>query len=177
MWLKLILFGAIFMPFESKAKTELTMLDWFVVNDTVMGGLSDSRLVVNAQSIEFKGNVSLRNNGGFASVRAPFSLENKKVKQLSLLVKGDGKRYQLRLRVDQYLDGPAFVYKFQTLPNQTQTLIVVEDDFELMYRGRVFYSNYPFDFDDVRSLGFMISEKQAGNFSLKVHSIAPIDNI
>jgi len=109
-----MLLGVLFMSFEAKPLTKLSLLDWFVVNDTVMGGLSESRLVVGAHSVEFKGDVSLRNNGGFASVRTPFNLENKNAEQLSVVVKGDGKQYQLRLRVDQYLDGPAFVYKFQT---------------------------------------------------------------
>ncbi|TMO54741.1 CIA30 family protein [Pseudoalteromonas phenolica] len=159
------------------AETKLTLLDWFVVNDTVMGGLSESRLVVGTHSVEFKGDVSLRNNGGFASVRAPFNLENKNAEQLSVVVKGDGKQYQLRLRVDQYLDGPAFVYKFQTSVNKTQTLVVTEDDFTLMYRGRTFYADYQLNFDDVRSLGFMISEKQAGKFSLEVQAITPLGKI
>lgn len=178
MCFKPVLFGVILMASSSVlAETKLTLFDWFVVNDTVMGGLSESRLVVGAHSVEFKGDVSLRNNGGFASVRTPFNLENKNAEQLSVVVKGDGKQYQLRLRVDQYLDGPAFVYKFQTTANKTQTLVVTEDDFKLMYRGRAFYSDYQLNFDDVRSLGFMISEKQAGKFSLEVQAITPIGKI
>ena len=102
---------------------------------------------------------------------------SKNAEQLSVVVKGDGKQYQLRLRVDQYLDGPAFVYKFQTSANKTQTLVVTEDDFTLMYRGRSFYADYQLNFDDVRSLGFMISEKQAGEFSLEVQAITPLGKI
>ena len=88
MSLKLIWCGVILMASSSVlAETKLTLLDWFVVNDTVMGGLSESRLVVGAHSIEFKGDVSLRNNGGFASVRTPFNLENRNAEQLSFVVK------------------------------------------------------------------------------------------
>jgi hypothetical protein len=178
MLLKSILCGVTLMASSSVlAETKLTLLNWFVVNDTVMGGLSESRLVVGAHFIEFKGDVSLQNNGGFASVRTPFTLENKNAEQLSVVVKGDGKQYQLRLRVDQYLDGPAFVYKFQTTANKTQTLVVTEEDFTLMYRGRAFYADYQLNFDDVRSLGFMISEKQAGKFSLEVQAITPLGKI
>ena len=178
MLLKSILCGVTLMASSSVlAETKLTLLNWFVVNDTVMGGLSESRLVVGAHFIEFKGDVSLQNNGGFASVRTPFTLENKNAEQLSVVVKGDGKQYQLRLRVDQYLDGPAFVYKFQTTANKTQTLVVTEEDFTLMYRGRAFYADYQLNFDDVRSLGFMISEKQAGKFSLEVQAITALGKI
>ena len=44
---------------------------WRVINDGVMGGLSDGRRRVSEEGyLEFYGNLSLRNNGGFASVRS-----------------------------------------------------------------------------------------------------------
>ena len=44
--------------------------DWIVVNDAVMGGLSQSSFTKPvADFASFTGDVSLRNNGGFASVR------------------------------------------------------------------------------------------------------------
>ena len=45
---------------------------WRIVNDGVMGGLSSSKVIVNDDNkIIFSGNVSLENNGGFASLRSP----------------------------------------------------------------------------------------------------------
>lgn len=52
---------------------------WRIVNDGVMGGLSSSRVSVNDDKIIFSGNVSLENNGGFASLRSPlkdYNFEN-----------------------------------------------------------------------------------------------------
>ena len=53
--------------------------DWMVVNDGVMGGLSQSRPeITDRDTLVFTGNVSLENNGGFASIRhgaEPFGLE------------------------------------------------------------------------------------------------------
>ena len=44
---------------------------WMTVNDGVMGGRSDGRFRINENKrLEFYGNLSLENNGGFASVRA-----------------------------------------------------------------------------------------------------------
>ena len=44
---------------------------WRIVNDGVMGGLSSSKAIVNDDNkIIFSGNVSLENNGGFASLRS-----------------------------------------------------------------------------------------------------------
>jgi len=171
--------GVIFLIncFHANAQHNLSLLDWFVVNDTVMGGKSDSRLLVGASKVVFEGDVSLKNNGGFASVRAPFNLQGKKAEQLSLVVKGDGKQYQLRLRVDRYLDGPAFVYKFQTIENKVQTFTVNSNDFKLMFRGRYLSSDYQLNFNDVRALGFMISEKQVGEFTLEIQQVNPVQSI
>ncbi len=45
---------------------------WRIVNDAVMGGLSSSTVSINNEGkILFSGNVSLDNNGGFASLRSP----------------------------------------------------------------------------------------------------------
>jgi NADH dehydrogenase [ubiquinone] 1 alpha subcomplex assembly factor 1 len=44
---------------------------WSVVNDTVMGGVSTGRLAWENGALVFTGELSLDNNGGFASVRSP----------------------------------------------------------------------------------------------------------
>ena len=59
---------------------ELTVFDfsseetsgiWRTINDDVMGGVSQSRFKLNSGgTASFSGNLSLENNGGFASVRA-----------------------------------------------------------------------------------------------------------
>jgi len=46
---------------------------WQPLNDDVMGGRSSGEVTVAADYLRFAGEVSLENNGGFASVRSPFS--------------------------------------------------------------------------------------------------------
>ena len=53
----------------SKQNGKLSKLNWKVVNDTVMGGRSSSRWTSNSSAFIFEGNLSLENNGGFASIR------------------------------------------------------------------------------------------------------------
>lgn len=156
---------------------DLTQLQWTVVNDTVMGGRSDSTLRLRDGVVMFSGEVSLANNGGFASVRAPYTTAAGGAKALYLTVTGDGKRYQLRLRVDQYLDGPAFVYSFQTQANQQQTWVISEQDFTLQFRGRKVSSDYQLNFSDVRAIGFMISAKQAGPFQLGINELLFVEQV
>jgi hypothetical protein len=41
-------------------------LEWQIINDGVMGGMSEGRFKINTdQTADFWGNVSLENNGGF----------------------------------------------------------------------------------------------------------------
>ena len=44
---------------------------WRVVVDGVMGGLSTGRLAQEGDTMVFTGRTSLRNNGGFSSIRVP----------------------------------------------------------------------------------------------------------
>lgn len=66
---------------------------WHPINDVVMGGLSESRFeYAGASTAVFTGIVSLKNSGGFASVRittSPYDL--RKYEGLKLRVRGDGK--------------------------------------------------------------------------------------
>ena len=50
--------------------SEKSLLNWNIVNDTVMGGRSQARMSVRDNKAEFMGFLSLANNGGFSSVRA-----------------------------------------------------------------------------------------------------------
>lgn len=160
-----------------KAKSEdidLDSLNWFVINDDVMGGVSRSRVTMRDNLI-FEGKVSLENNGGFASFRTPFSFQDTIPNALKITYKPNGKKFQFRMRVDQYYDGPAFVtYLPHSESNNWQSIIITEHDVALMFRGRKFTPKTPFNFADVTSIGFLISSQQSGPFSLEVKEIKPI---
>ncbi|MDH3323720.1 MAG: CIA30 family protein, partial [Flavobacteriaceae bacterium] len=47
--------------------------NWMIVNDDVMGGLSNSTAELTDSTLIFKGTLSLKNNGGFASIRSKMS--------------------------------------------------------------------------------------------------------
>jgi len=47
--------------------------NWQIVNDGVMGGLSQGRGGLTDSTLVFSGRVSLENNGGFASLRSPWA--------------------------------------------------------------------------------------------------------
>ena len=65
---------------------------WQVVDDVVMGGKSNSEILLNENENGcFKGNVSIENNGGFSSIRLNVNkIETTSHKTISLKLKGDG---------------------------------------------------------------------------------------
>lgn len=146
---------------------------WYRVNDSVMGGLSQSNLRVLDNIAYFEGELSMRNNGGFASVRriGPISLSSGN-KPLSLKISGDGRSYQLRLRTNKGFDGVAYVATFSSNRDTWQDITFNEDDFVAQYRGRVVSRAPDLLFSDVRQIGFMLADKQPGLFQLAIKGIS-----
>lgn len=143
---------------------------WFVVNDGVMGGRSSSALrAVKGGVGVFEGNLSLENNGGFASVRTelpPGALSG--VSQIVLRVRGDGNRYQLRLRPGRQSDGVAYGAGFDTEPGEWVTVELPTGAFEPTFRGYRPRGVGPLDPSQIGQLGIMLTDKQDGPFRLEI---------
>jgi monofunctional biosynthetic peptidoglycan transglycosylase len=145
---------------------------WYRINDSVMGGLSQSNLRVIDNVAYFEGVLSLKNNGGFASIRrvGPVTLTSGNT-PISIDVNGDGRSYQLRLRTDKGLDGVAYVATFSSTPDTWQTLTFREVDFVAQFRGRLVNRAPALLFSDVTQIGFMLADKQPGLFKLAIKNI------
>ncbi len=155
--------------------SELRDDQYVLINDTVMGGQSNSRFQVNDNHVLYSGNISLENNGGFASVRMlwPFSKEQTKHRSLiKLTVKGDGLLYQFRLRTDNGFDGAAYVHTFETLKDKEQTVYLSVDDFVPQFRGRVLTGMPALKLSDVQQMGILIADKQQGEFSIALFDLS-----
>lgn len=146
---------------------------WVPVNDTVMGGVSSSRMAPTDEGAAlFAGHVSLDNNGGFASVRSrPQPRDLSRFAGLVLHVRGDGQSYKLNLRDDAYLDGVQHRGVFDTERDQWQTVRLRFDELVPTFRGRLVRGAEPLDLSHVTTFGLMISDKQAGPFRLEIARI------
>ena len=148
----------------------INSVEWMVVNDNVMGGVSRSRVKINPEGYkEFNGDVSLDYGGGFASVRS--SYENWRIGKFDgfvIKVLGDGKSYQFRCRMGNNFDGVAYRHYFQTNNENWQEIRLPFSKFVPTYRGRILSDVKPLDPRAIRNLGLMISDKQSGNFNLKI---------
>lgn len=146
--------------------------NWVIVNDTVMGGRSQAKLGLAENMLVFSGDLSLQNNGGFASTRRVYApIEWNPTQAFQITVEGDGRAYQFRLRTNRRMDGVAYVVGFQTVAGETQTFTFELSDFEPLWRGRYVRGADPLSFDDVSQLGFMLADKTSGEFLLKVKAI------
>ncbi|MFT5839404.1 MAG: NADH dehydrogenase [ubiquinone] 1 alpha subcomplex assembly factor 1 [Flavobacteriales bacterium] len=145
---------------------------WYPVNDSVMGGSSQSNFRVVDNVAYFEGVLSLKNNGGFASVRriGPLVFESGNTPIL-LEINGDGRRYQLRLRTNKAFDGVAYVATFLSSGDKWQTLTFKEQDFFAQFRGRLVNRAPALSFSDVQQMGLMLADKQPGSFRLAIKSI------
>jgi hypothetical protein len=105
-----------------------------VVNDKVMGGSSRAQVESHHEGIRFYGQVSLANNGGFASFRIPLQLRNISAFSAFLIkLEGDGKTYQFRVQEHQQ-QRHAYVADINTT-GQLQEIKISFDELKPRFRG------------------------------------------
>ncbi len=141
---------------------------WRGVDDTVMGGVSEGEFYVTQQDTGvFRGTLSLENNGGFSSARrASGDYDFSNASELSLRVKGDGRRYQVRV---QTADAEDISYRatFATA-GEWQVVDVSFSEFEPVFRGRIVSDAPPLNAAAIEQIGFLIADKKEGEFKLEV---------
>ena len=144
---------------------------WYITNDDVMGGVSNSSIVIdNEGSAIFSGQVSLENNGGFSMVRLPVDISlNSNSSKIVLKIKGDSKKYQLRIK-SKKRQRFWYVSTFQT-SNKIQKIEIPLKDFYPSFRGyRLNYNN--FSGNNIKEIAILIGNKKNENFNLKIEKIS-----
>ena len=157
-------------PTQIESFSTPTNLTWRIINDGVMGGISNSKIEILAEDIgQFSGKVSLENNGGFASIRGVLStLPREAFTKVQIRVKGDGKRYSFRIRTDGAYDKVAYKFDFDTQKDVWETIELPLKDFQPTWRGRQLSNIPPINPTQIRQVGFLISDKQEGAFILQM---------
>ena len=144
-------------------------LGWYTVDDNVMGGVSSSSVsLVEPSQLSFSGNMSLDNNGGFSSVRSDLAATNlSDFDGVLLRVLGDGKTYRLRIRAEETGAGISYNATFKTTADNWELFYLPFADMVPTYRGFVMDVGQ-LDTTAIRSFGFMLTDKQPGEFELQV---------
>ena len=145
---------------------------WMIINDGVMGGKSESTFRTVPSGSSFSGTLSPENGGGFASIRTALKQAPPSgLAVVAIRVRGDGNRYQFRIRTNSRFDGPAYVQTFDTTPGAWQEITLPLSAFESSFRGRMVPGAAPLMSEDIKQWGFLIANEQYGGFQLEIDDI------
>lgn len=145
--------------------------EWRIVDDRVMGGRSQGYFEVNEEGQgHFHGGVSLENNGGFSSVRyrMPEAQPANEKQSILLRVKGDGKRYQFRVKA-KASDYYSYITYFETSGEWEEIELDLED-FYPSFRGQKLKMPN-FDQEQIEELSILIANYKKEEFNLLIDKI------
>jgi hypothetical protein len=154
-----------------KFNKNTNLQNWKIVDDEVMGGCSKGEIDLSPEGLgRFSGKVSLENNGGFSSVRfIPVGLQVDPQDNIAIRLKGDGKRYQFRVKHDRQA-AHSYVTYFETSGKWEEITILLEDLYPT-FRGRKL-DQPNFNHEMIQELGFLIGNKKEQDFELLIDRIA-----
>lgn len=147
---------------------------WTTVNDPVMGGRSTSGIAFGGGGLIFSGDVSLENNGGFASARSPQDpdIGRKAAGATSLRVRavGDGKTYLLR--VGTAGQPWSYIQRFTTEAAVERTYQLPIANFQPvgMFLNPAVDAP-PLDPSTISQVSIYILDKQQGPFAITIRAI------
>lgn len=145
---------------------------WRIVDDGVMGGLSNGTFSISPEGHGvFQGTISLENNGGFSSLRYGFNTVevNPGKTKVHIRLKGDGKRYQFRVKHNMRA-----YYSYQRYfetSGDWETIEIPLSEMIPTFRGNKL--NLPnFDHDRIQEVTFLFGNKKEESFKLLVDKIS-----
>tara|TARA_B100001115_G_C15658275_1_gene317412 strand:+ start:30 stop:521 length:492 start_codon:yes stop_codon:yes gene_type:complete len=142
---------------------------WSTINDSVMGGVSTSKFYYDGNQAIFEGKISLKNNGGFASVRSDIKkISVSPKKKINLLLHGDCKVYQVRIKRNKF-DNFSYIQNFKT--NGKNEIISIElNKFYPSFRGiKLNKENY--NYNQIEQISILIGNKEEEEFKLRIEKI------
>jgi NADH dehydrogenase [ubiquinone] 1 alpha subcomplex assembly factor 1 len=175
--MRILIFVTLFLVTSMEAQTVFNfsknaqLNNWYVVDDGVMGGRSKGSIRQDQEGHGvFAGQISLKNNGGFSSLRyrLPEPISILGATQVVLKIKADGKDYQFRV-TDQIGKRYSYITTFTT-NGSWQEIVIPLNSLYPSFRGRSL--NMPnFSGDVLQEITFLIGNKKEEDFELLIDSI------
>lgn len=143
---------------------------WEILDDVVMGGHSEGHISINSQGYGlFSGTVSLESNGGFSSVQyKPDDLRVDPKDYIRIRLKGDGKRYQFRVKHDRQVYA-SYISNVET-SGAWEDITIPLNELYPTFRGKQL-DQPNFNHYTIQQLGFLIANKKAEEFELLIDKI------
>lgn len=147
-------------------------LEWFVVNDDVMGGKSSGGFELSDGNLLFTGSTNTR-GGGFSSIRSRGPrMDLSEFSGIRLRVRGDGRQYSWQLRTNAMYRGRelGFWSEFETTAGQWLEIDLPFADFVPKFRGNELEVAPP-NPAHIGGMGLMIADGKDGPFAIAVDSV------
>jgi len=142
----------------------------------VMGGRSQgSSFLTEAENRIFSGEISLKNNGGFSSVRtvgAEYDLSD--YEGVTVKVRGDGRKYYFTARANNR-SRVAFWYDMQTKAGELTTFKIPFSSLYATSFGTKL-NGMKLNSKNITSFGLMLYDKNDGEFNLELVSVKVYGN-
>ncbi len=149
--------------------------NWRIVNDGVMGGLSTSLLKTYDNSILFSGTTSLKNNGGFASMRTYFdqgALDGSKTMTIRYKSNSVKREFGISLKDSQRYYIPYYKFTFTPKTKDWEEITVALKDFKHVRLSQTIGPQMPSEFlKEAYSLVLIVGDKKAGDFDIEIDYI------
>ncbi|MFD1161146.1 MULTISPECIES: CIA30 family protein [Hwangdonia] len=149
--------------------------NWRIVNDGVMGGVSTSSLIENDNAILFKGETSLDNNGGFASIRTLIDkgrLKDCKTMTIRFKSSSTHRTFGLSLKTSQRYYIPYHKFTFTPKSTDWEELKINITEFKHYRISEIIGENMPLEvLKEVFNIALIVSDGKAGDFNIEIDYI------
>ncbi|MEZ9520481.1 CIA30 family protein [Vibrio splendidus] len=142
--------------------------NWTATNDDVMGGISTGGLIYLDNMSQFRGELSLENNGGFSSIKRSIESPSHEIDSAELVLVGDGRTYQLRFTTSKDGNRVQYKHEFDTIKGEQLNKVFHFNDFQAVFRGRLLNDAPELRARDIKQIGFLIEDKQLSSFELNL---------
>ncbi|MEM6378490.1 MAG: CIA30 family protein [Bacteroidota bacterium] len=144
--------------------------DWMIVNDGVMGGLSRGEGFFTDSSLVFQGEVSLDNNGGFASLRSAYQdFDLSTYDKVVIRCKSKGVQFAFTMNIYRQFYLPSFKKRISASSEDWQIIELPLKEFYAYRLGRQL--DYKLDQENLEQiirLGFITDEKKYAPFKFEI---------
>lgn len=143
--------------------------NWIVINDGVMGGLSQSQARLDGDVVLFSGTLSLKNNGGFVSLRSTLgNYDLSEFTHCEIRFKSDtDRKFELLIEKDTPFYLPKFRVTFAASTRDWETVTIALAEMEINRMGQTMQRGIePRLLHGIQRIGFILADKQEGGVRL-----------